>query len=248
LNGIPDGRPIINKQNQLTMNRFSLFLLCMFINAIAVAQTPFGIKNRVVRHKDPDKTMEYLLIKYQNGLPLKEYERNFISNVQQIRATYKMNMEDDSTQAGRFLTEQNYSVSNEHDAYRNGILKDAEDADLADKISTGIVISDDVNKLFPAITGNVVNYRLRLWSRIMQKGPYKGDTAEVYLPLSILSKVTGATGNNTGTVNDAASFLGAPLTLRFSPNLLDLQSKDKKSRLGIGMQHELRMLYVASTA
>jgi len=209
------------------MKHFCQVAILFFVYAISNAQTPFGIKNKVVIYKSPQKIQEYLQSKEDYGLPLNKYEVQF-------QAAIRMNKQ---LQGGK-----------ECESFKVGILKEVENPEVAEKLSTGIVISDDVNKLFPTIVGNVVNYRLRLWSRVLKKGPDKNDTAIVYLPLSIISKISGATGNSSGTLNDAASFFGAPFTLRFSPNFVDVDVDNKNGRFVVGMHHDLRVLAIADTA
>ncbi|MBI3231944.1 MAG: hypothetical protein HYZ51_02595, partial [Candidatus Doudnabacteria bacterium] len=59
------------------MNRIFLLLVSQLVCAALLAQTPFGIKNRVTVKKTDTKILEYIRQKETNGVPLKEYERQF---------------------------------------------------------------------------------------------------------------------------------------------------------------------------
>lgn len=125
------------------------------------------------------------------------------------------------------------------DNFNDEQIEQAESADVLKQFSGSLVVSDYVDKLFPTINGDIITYRLNLWTTNSGK-------ARHYLPLSIISKVSGSSQNNTGTLNDAVSFFGAPLTFRFSPTFIDRSFTF--NRLVIGMLHDVRVLAIGDTA
>jgi hypothetical protein len=187
------------------------------------AQTPFAISNRVILENDQAEIETLLNKKLNAGLGLKTYEVVF---------------------AGNFNNLADNDNVNQFNASR---IREAEKPGLADKLSTGVVINGEVDKFFPTLVGDVVTYRLKLWSRKIRKGPDKDKMANIYFPLSIVSKISGSNEDNSGTVNDAISYFGAPLTFRLSPNIIDITGKDEQTRFVIGMHHDFRALPVGDT-
>lgn len=188
-----------------------------------LSQTPFAISNRVVLPATKQDISDIIQKKQALKIGLNDYETYFEVNK--------------ATKTTSVLIQ----------TFTADFIEQAEKPALADKLSTGIVINGEVDKLFPTLVGNVVTYRLKLWSRKIKAGADKDKHANIYLPLSLVSKISGSNEDNSGTVNDAVSYFGAPLTFRFSPNLIDITSKDKETRFVVGMHHDFRMLSIGDT-
>jgi len=132
-------------------------------------------------------------------------------------------------------------------------------ADYFDHMSANIVIQQDAKKMFPCVNGEIINYKLGVWTqKKFVRKPAKDckqeckDTMETYprihfLPFSIISKVSGNYADSSaGPINDATSFFGAPLTLRFSP-AADLTPKNDDNKLFFGVHGDLRLLMIGDT-
>lgn len=99
------------------------------------------------------------------------------------------------------------------------------------------------------MNGEVINYGLGIWSHVKSKGGKK-DTITHYLPLSIITKLSGNYKDSAaGVTNDATSVLGAPLTFRISPSF-EIPGIDKleKNKLFLGINTDLRLLTIADPA
>ena len=115
-----------------------------------------------------------------------------------------------------------------------------------DQFSSGLVMGDDMKNLFPTINGEILNYRLGLYST---KGRETDNDTIVrhYLPISIISKISGSNKNTTGTLNDATSFFGSPFTFRTTTIFLDRTTKNMENRFVVGMHNDLRIVTVGDT-
>jgi len=124
-------------------------------------------------------------------------------------------------------------------------------ADYFNHVSANIVVLQNAKKMFPTINGEVINYRLGLWT---EKKYSDTDLNKLYpeprihyLPFSIISKISGNYFDSAaGTTNDASSFLGAPLTFRLSP-CIDLTPKLIYNKLFFGVNADLRLLIIGDT-
>ena len=132
-------------------------------------------------------------------------------------------------------------------------------ADYFDHMSANIVVIQDANKLFPTVNGEVMNYRLGLWTQdkvitidtvINNTNVQIHDTvSRVHnLPFSIITKISSDyMDSSAGPANDATSFFGAPLTFRFAP-AFDLFPKTTENKLFLGMNTDLRLLVFGNDA
>ena len=133
-------------------------------------------------------------------------------------------------------------------------------ADYFDHISANIVVIQDANKFFPTINGEVINYRLGIWTEKKVKKENRGTTRTEkraakdsateprvhYLPFSIITKVSANyLDSSAGPINDATSFFGAPLTFRFAP-ACDLTPENDQNKLFLGMNTDLRLLVLGN--
>ena len=107
-----------------------------------------------------------------------------------------------------------------------------------DQFGSGLVLGDDTKTLFPTINGEIINYRLSFYT--------DNNSVRHYIPISIISKVSGSNKNNTGTLNDATSFFGSPFTFRTTTAFLDKQI-GKENRIVVGMHNDLRIVTVGDT-
>lgn len=237
---------------KLTHMKQLLFLLMVCFAIKANAQAPFANKAtfRNVKPSDIQKK-----ISNNNGdSTINLRKTNKVINVLQIA-----NTPDKTEQAAKLQQAAN-------DATKESKVQE-KSADLFSQFGGGLVIGDDANTLFPTVNGDIITYRLGVWSNIrikddtkrghkpktgeidsllrIAKDSSKLDTVRHYLPLSIISKVSGSNQNNTGTVNDAVSFFGAPLTFRFSPVLYSHEFLENK--IVFGMHHDLRILAIGDT-
>jgi hypothetical protein len=128
-------------------------------------------------------------------------------------------------------------------------LQEITRADYFDHVSANIVATGDLQQIFPTINGEVIHYKLGLWSSRVKNPENRLDTIKMhYLPFSIISKISANYMDpGTGTLNDATSFFGAPLTFRFAP-AFDLTPHSEYNKLFVGVQGDLRMLVIGDTA
>lgn len=215
------------------MYRLSASLVITMLSVLfAGAQVPFGIKNRVVLEDDAGKILEKINKRMSHNGKLLPFEAAFLAEEKEVHAL------DGSEKESR-----NKALVADYNAM---LVREAEKPGFAEKLSTGIVIKGEVDKLFPTLVGDITTYRLKLWQRSIKRGRDKDKKANVYLPFSFVSKLSGSNEDNTGTVNDATTFFGAPLTFRLSPNLVDY-TWNEGSRFVLGMHHDLRLLPVGDT-
>jgi hypothetical protein len=124
--------------------------------------------------------------------------------------------------------------------------------DFFDHYSANIITLQNGKKMFPVINGEVVNYGLGLWSTVREidsagvKDKKIKDTVTHYLPLSIITKLSGNyRDSSAGVTNDATSFLGAPLTFRLSPSFEIPVDKLQRNKMFAGLNADLRLLTIA---
>jgi hypothetical protein len=118
--------------------------------------------------------------------------------------------------------------------------------DFLDHMNANIVTIQNGKKMFPAINGEVINYKLSLWTT----KPKKGDTIPKrhYLPISLFTKISGNYSDSAaGPSDDAVSYFGAPLTLRFSPSYKLFANKYGDNALFIGVNADMRLLTIGDT-
>jgi len=88
--------------------------------------------------------------------------------------------------------------------------------------SVGFLASGDLSStITPSLNLNVIQYRLGIYTRYdtTDKANAKIDTARVYLPFAILSKISTKYDTTLlTTIDDITSFGGSPLTVRLMPN------------------------------
>jgi hypothetical protein len=120
--------------------------------------------------------------------------------------------------------------------------------DFLDHLNANVVSIQNGKKMFPTINGEVINYKLSVWTTY--KIDAKGDTARKphFLPISLITKVSGNYADSAaGATDDATSFFGAPLTLRFSPSTELFKNKLNDNRLFAGIHTDMRLLTIADT-
>ena len=150
-------------------------------------------------------------------------------------------------------------------------------ADYFDHANANIVVIQDAKKMFPTVNGEIINYRLGIWTRKIYTEKKKAkDCKDVYkksekqnsdkvrlneclkalegdprihnLPFSIISKVSGNYMDSAaGPTNDATSFFGAPLTFRISP-AFDLMPGNFNNKLFFGINADIRLLIIGDEA
>ena len=199
-----------------------LFTLVILLPITAFAQAPFAAKT-----KFKDLTAEEFLYRAKR----QGIDQVYIKNVKTDVATnFLINDKDNAT------------TKTAKDFYNSKVRELEESASVLDQFSGGINIpTEEMENLFPTINGDIITYRLRMWTTRDKND----EQVRHYLPLSIISKVSGSQKNNTGTVNDAVSFFGAPLTFRLTPTLIDVPWGD--TRFVFGMHHDLRLITIGDT-
>lgn len=153
----------------------------------------------------------------------------------------------------------------------NNNLKDSFSLQYFDHMSANVVFIQNSQQMFPTINGEIINYKLGVWTqRIFKSNPKECDTCGNitdrvrrrackiarrecrdlltdslrvhYLPFSIITKVSSNYNDSSaGPTHDATSFFGAPLTFRFSP-AIDLTPGLEDNKLFAGMNADLRLL------
>jgi hypothetical protein len=110
-------------------------------------------------------------------------------------------------------------------------LEQIEKTNFFEHYSANVVSFQNGNKLFPTINGEIINYKLGIWAfrdkkidngkAIQTNATTAKDSIVIhYLPFSIISKVSADYMDPAaGTLNDATSFFGAPLTFRIAPGV-----------------------------
>jgi len=197
-----------------------LFIIILFITpAILFAQAPFASKT---------KFKDYTVEEYRKRAKKQDLDKVVFKNVTTDVDINKNSASDNKTIAAT--------------AYYNNKMREAEErADVLDQFSGGLNIpTEEVAQLFPTINGDIITYRLRMWTTVKNN-----VSTRHYLPFAIISKVSGSQKNNTGTINDAVSFFGAPLTFRLTPTFVDVPLGD--TRFVFGMHHDLRILAIGDT-
>lgn len=135
-------------------------------------------------------------------------------------------------------------------------LKALSKADFLDHMNANITTIQNGKKMFPTINGEVINYKLSIWTSYIistltdDDGTKKKDTIprRHYLPISLFTKVSGNYSDSAaGPSDDACSFFGAPLTLRFSPAFELLKNKLRENKLFIGLNTDMRLLTIGDT-
>ena len=117
-------------------------------------------------------------------------------------------------------------------------------ADFFDHINANLISIQDGKKLFPTINGEVINYKLGLWTSIKKDSTKRPH----YLPLSLISKVSGNYADSSaGATNDATSYFGAPLTFRFSPSFELTKESSTENKLFFGFNTDIRLLTIGDT-
>jgi hypothetical protein len=117
-------------------------------------------------------------------------------------------------------------------------------ADFFDHINANLISIQEGKKLFPTINGEVINYKLGLWTT---KKP-DGTKRPHYLPISLISKISGNyTDSSAGAIDDATSYFGAPLTFRFSPAFELTKQSSTENKLFFGFNTDLRLLTIGDT-
>jgi hypothetical protein len=130
------------------------------------------------------------------------------------------------------------------EANYNAELEEITQADYFDHVSANIVAMGDFQKVFPTINGEVIHYKLGLWST-RKKGT--NSVTMHYLPFSLITKISSNYMDAAaGPLNDATSFSGAPLTFRFAP-AFDLTPSLKYNKLFAGFNGDLRLLAIGDT-
>ncbi|HYE54600.1 MAG TPA: hypothetical protein VD996_07140 [Chitinophagaceae bacterium] len=153
--------------------------------------------------------------------------------------------------------------------------KDSLKLEYFDHLSANAVFIQNSQKMFPTINGEVINYRLGIWTekryisksqcadcdtlqnriarRICRENRRRclDTTADElrthYLPFSIITKISSNYADSSaGPTHDATSFFGAPLTLRFSP-AFDLTPHLEENKLFAGINTDLRLLTYTDT-
>lgn len=199
---------------------YFFFLLAIFFANTANAQMPFQQKG-TIEDMTPTKLAKIISLKGYQKMNFKHIGKSMIVNPPAARPFRS------------FRASQNLVK-----AY-NDNQREAEDkAHLLNQVGTSIVVGSDVANLFPTLNGEIVDYRIC----ISRKG-----TKRHYLPLSIVSKVSGNSTNTAGTVNDATSFFGAPLTLRATPTFRIEANENRATAWAFGTYHDVRLVTVGNT-
>ncbi len=158
-------------------------------------------------------------------------------------ATYKKPTVE--TMKKRVARASGFSDSDYTKALIDSVNKEVEDidrADFFDHANANVVSIQNGKKLFPTINGEVINYKLSLWTTTADDGSKRPH----YLPLSIITKVSGDYADSSaGPVNDAVSYFGAPLTFRFSPAFELTKATATENKLFLGVNTDLRLLTIA---
>jgi hypothetical protein len=147
----------------------------------------------------------------------------------------------------------------------NTDLEKIEKTDFFEHYSANVVSIEGGKKLFPTINGEVVNYKLGIWSFKYKEStkkrkeelaktntnnetiPKKDSIVIHYVPFSIISKVSADYMDaKAGTLNDATSFFGAPLTFRFAPSF-DLTKNWSYNKIFAGLNGDMRLLAIGDT-
>lgn len=158
----------------------------------------------------------------------------------------------------------------------NDSLKDEFRLEYFDHLSANAVFIQNSQKMFPTISGEVINYKFSVWTqKIYEKEPDCTDCNSIkdkyqrrkckedarrcndsvvarlrehILPFSIITKLSANyVDSSAGPTHDATSFFGAPLTFRFAP-AADLTPYWKYNKLFVGLNADLRLLTIADTS
>jgi hypothetical protein len=117
-------------------------------------------------------------------------------------------------------------------------------ADFLEHINANLISIQDGKKLFPTINGEVINYKLGLWTTTKPDRTKRTH----YLPISLISKVSGNySDSSAGATDDATSYFGAPLTFRFSPAFELTKLSSTENKLFLGFNTDLRLLTIGDT-
>jgi len=123
--------------------------------------------------------------------------------------------------------------------------------DYLDHMNANITTLQNGKKMFPTINGEVINYKLSLWTsyKIKEKDGKKDTIFQRhYLPISVFTKVSGNySDSSAGPSDDATSYFGAPLTLRFAPAVELFPGKLRENRLFVGLNTDMRLLTIGDT-
>lgn len=120
--------------------------------------------------------------------------------------------------------------------------------DFLDHMNSNITSLQNGKKMFPTINGELINYNLCLWTSYTRGS--KGDTVikQYYLPISLFTKISGNYSDSAaGVSDDATSYFGAPLTLRFAPAVELFRNKLNENKLFVGLNTDLRLLTIGDT-
>ena len=129
-------------------------------------------------------------------------------------------------------------------AIANRAVNNLDKTDFFDHANANLVFIQDGKKLFPTINGEVINYKLGVWTTKDQDGVKRPH----YLPLSLISKVSGNYADSAaGATNDATSYFGAPLTFRISPAIELTKETSTENKLFLGFNADLRLLTIGDT-
>lgn len=132
------------------------------------------------------------------------------------------------------------NVSNKDADEKEKELNELTKTDFFVHANANVVSIQDGKKFFPTVNGEVLNYKLRVWTKV------KTDTIKTHiLPFMIISKVSGNyMDSSAGPTNDATSFFGAPLTFRVAPGFEILTRNKKYNKLFVGLNLDLRLLTI----
>lgn len=119
-------------------------------------------------------------------------------------------------------------------------------ADFLVHANANLVSIQDGKKLFPTINGEIINYKLRIWTETSNSS----DSVKVHvLPFSLISKVSGNySDSSAGPINDATSYFGAPLTFRIAPSVELFTKNNDNNKLFLGANCDLRLLTVGDSS
>ena len=145
-----------------------------------------------------------------------------------------------------YKIEVNSAIKKAGDARTNDQrLSDLTGTDYFVHANANLVSIQDGKKLFPTINGEIINYKLRIWTNERTDKVGNTITKAHILPFSLISKVSGNySDSSAGLTNDATSYFGSPLTFRFAPSTELFTKNNTRNKFFVGLNTDLRLLTI----
>ena len=249
--GLPPGLYVntfvcCNLTTTLTQNRFMkkryLLPVLLCLSVASYAQMPFSTvapPRGVLNEKEKAEVN-----RNKNEINLLTTENNGFSGISTLTAAQK-----ETINANKRKVDSLCKVNRDiRDSSVSRELNDIGKPDFLDHMNSNITSLQNGKKMFPTLNGELINYKLSLWTSSCKTS--KGDTVarRHYLPISLFTKISGNYSDSAaGPSDDATSYFGAPLTLRFAPAFELFPNRLNENRLFVGLNTDLRLLTIGDT-